>query len=352
VGNKPLEDGVEGFILALISRTSELIRAIMQSIPCYLCGDTGTPLYQGMKDRHFAAPGDWGFRKCTHPECGLVWLDPMPAEQDIGEFYKDFYTHDSARSQTGRLSLAAQAGRFAVKQINSVVKLFTGGRRSAREINLMFLGDKAPGRLLEIGCGSGERLARLKKLGWQAEGQDIDPKAVGHARERFGLEVHCGDVCALSLPGDAFDAVIMNHVIEHLPDPVKVLAECHRLLKRGGALVLTTPNPASYGHNYFESAWLGLDPPRHLYLFSRSALAHVARKGGFQEFSIETTPARAQSFATGSYEIQRTGRHVLNLKPHPRSDWASLVFQIRAMREHSRNADSGEECVLKAVKTA
>jgi len=343
---------VEGFILALISRTSELIRATMQSVPCYLCGDKGALLYQGMKDRHFAAPGEWGFRKCSNPECGLVWLDPMPAEQEIGGFYENFYTHDSARSQTGGLSFAAQAGRFAVKQINSIVKSLIAGRQSSRQINLMFLGEKTPGKLLEIGCGSGERLARLKKLGWQAEGQDIDPKAVGHARERFGLEVHCGDVCTLALPGDSFDAIIMNHVIEHLPDPGKVLAECHRLLKRGGTLVLTTPNTASYGHNHFQSAWLGLDPPRHLYLFSRTALSVVARKNGFQDYSIETTPARAQSFATGSYEIRRTGRHALNLKPHPRAEWAGLVFQIRAHRAHSRNPDSGEECVLKAVKSA
>lgn len=324
----------------------------MQSVPCYLCGDPGTPLYQGMKDRHFAAPGEWGFRRCSNPQCGLIWLDPMPAERDLGAFYEDFYTHDSARSQTGRLSFLAQAGRFAIKQVNSIVKSLTASRRHSREINLMFLGDRKPGKLLEIGCGSGERLARLKSLGWRVEGQDIDPKAVGHAREHFGLEVHCGDVCTLSLPGDSFDAVIMNHVIEHLPDPVKVLRECHRLLKHGGTLILTTPNPASYGHNHFQSAWLGLDPPRHLYLFPRTALSLVARRSGFQDCSLETTPARAQSFATGSYEIRRAGRHALNLKPHPRAEWAGLMFQIRAQRERSRHPDSGEECVLKAVKTA
>lgn len=324
----------------------------MQSVPCYLCGNAGVQLYRSISDRHFAVRGEWGFRKCSNPACGLVWLDPMAAEQEIAGFYEDFYTHDSARSQEGGLSYAAQAGRFLVKQANSIVKLFTGGRRSAREINLMFLGGKTPGRLLEIGCGSGERLARFKELGWRAEGQDIDPKAVAHARERFGLEVHCGDVRALALPGDVFDAIVMNHVIEHMLDPVAVLKECHRLLKRDGVLVLTTPNAGSYGHDCFQSAWLGLDPPRHLHLFSQATLTVMAQRAGFQECRTWTSAARAQSFATGSYEIKRRGRYALSLKPQPWAELMALVFQVRALRAHSRNPDSGEECVLQAVKTA
>jgi len=274
----------------------------------------------------------------------------MVAEQDIGKLYEDFYTHDSARSLAGNLSCAAQAGRFLVKQANSIVKSFAGGRRSSQQINLMFLREKTPGKLMEIGCGSGERLARLRELGWQVEGQDIDPKAVAHARERFGLGVHCGDICALSLPGDSFDAVIMNHVIEHVLDPVRLLKECHRLLKRDGTLVLTTPNANSYGHDYFQSAWLGLDPPRHLHLFSQTTLAVVARRSGFQDCRTWTTPARAQSFATGSYEIKRSGRYALSMKPRPQAELMGLIFQIRARRAHARNPDSGEECVLQAIR--
>jgi predicted SAM-dependent methyltransferase len=173
---------------------------------------------------------------------------------------------------------------------------------------------------------------------------------VAHARERFGLEVHCGDVRALALPGNTYDAIVMNHVIEHMLDPVAVLRECHRLLKRGGTLVLTTPNVNSYGHECFQAAWLGLDPPRHLHLFSQTTLAVVAQRSGFQECRAWTSAARAQSFATGSYEIQRCGRYALSLKPRPQAELMSLLFQLRALRAHSRNPDSGEECVLQAVK--
>jgi len=61
---------------------------------CFLCGTTGEALYSGMSDRNYAAPGIWSERKCPKPECGLIWLDPQPTEEDIGKAYQTYYTHN------------------------------------------------------------------------------------------------------------------------------------------------------------------------------------------------------------------------------------------------------------------
>src|SRR5208283_2932444 len=60
---------------------------------CYLCGADGEPLYAGLRDRLFNAPGEWGLKRCPNSECGLVWLDPMPLEEDIGIAYESYFTH-------------------------------------------------------------------------------------------------------------------------------------------------------------------------------------------------------------------------------------------------------------------
>jgi SAM-dependent methyltransferase len=133
--------------------------------------------------------------------------------------------------------------------------------------------------LLEIGCGAGNQLAALRQAGWDAHGVDFDPAAVATARGR-GLQVDQGDVRDLHYPDASFDAVAMAHVIEHVANPVGLLTEIARLLKPGGRLVLITPNARSLGHLYFKRFWRGLEPPRHLVVFTPRALRRAVERGG------------------------------------------------------------------------
>jgi hypothetical protein len=79
----------EGFSL----RRSHPARSSVPCPNCYLCGTGGEPLYEGLKDRLFNAPGEWNLKRCPNPECGLLWLDPMPLEEDIGMAYETYFTH-------------------------------------------------------------------------------------------------------------------------------------------------------------------------------------------------------------------------------------------------------------------
>ena len=111
----------------------------------------------------------------------------------------------------------------------------------------MYLETITPGRLLDVGCGNGQRLSQLQTLGWDVEGQEIDPKAVMNAQRNYGIKIHLGNLHDIAFSSSTFDAIIMGHVIEHLIDPLAILTECHRILKPGGILVITTPNVESFG---------------------------------------------------------------------------------------------------------
>lgn len=253
---------------------------------CCLCGAAGEPLYRGSQDRLFGTPGSWDHSRCPNPGCGLVWLDPMPVEEEIGQAYQSYYTHEPGGDAVGSPVKAA---------LRHVYHHWLRARRSRR-----YLSVAQPGRLLDVGCGDGSWLAGMREMGWQVEGQDVDAQAAARARSAYNVPVRLGQLQEVAFAENAFDAITMNHVIEHLHDPVGVLRECHRLLKPGGTLVAITPNVESYGHHRFGASWRDLDPPRHLHLFSTGALRACAEKAGFHSAEAWTTPVNAPSIYLGS----------------------------------------------------
>ena len=97
----------------------------------------------------------------------------------------------------------------------------------------------------------------------------------------------------------------LSHVIEHVPDPVAMLRGCRRLLRRGGQLVVATPNSESLACARFGRDWLHWDPPRHLVLFERASLAHVAREAGFRIRSLTTTSSSSHFVWQASALLRR-----------------------------------------------
>jgi ubiquinone/menaquinone biosynthesis C-methylase UbiE len=158
---------------------------------------------------------------------------------------------------------------------------------------------------LDVGCGSGDWLLSMRELGWEVMGVDFDENAVKVGRQR-GLTVNCGALEQQNFPNDSFDAVSLNHVIEHVPHPVEALRECARILKPGGKLVVSTPNNSSLGHRIFKEHWRGLETPRHLHLFSFQSMQLAIGLAGFQNISV--IPNVADSIIYESYLLQRGWR--------------------------------------------
>jgi SAM-dependent methyltransferase len=139
------------------------------------------------------------------------------------------------------------------------------------------------------------------------------------------------------LPDGSFDAVVLSHVVEHVADPLALLAACRRLLRPGGTLALATPNIDSRGHERFGAAWLHLDVPRHLFLFSRSGLAALFARVGFERFSITTAAKSAASTWLSSAAAAQAGER--RLLAHARA----FGFHFGEWLAVRRGCDCGEE---------
>lgn len=319
----------------------------IRSLPrpdCYLCSAPGEPLYTGLRDRLFGAPGEWNLNKCPNPDCGLTWLDPMPLEEDLGLAYRSYYTHHLDHYEDSRTLR---------KMLRSVLlrRVFESSYYGRKKLFLMYLDKTEPGRLLDVGCGDGQRLTRFQSLGWEVEGQEVDPKPARYVSSTYGIRVHAGFLQDLEFPDATFDAVTMNHVIEHVHDPIALLAECYRILRPGGALVAVTPNIESYEHKHFGDYWRGLEPPRHLHLFSQRSLRKAASKAGIGKSCVWTTAANTQMYAIASLNLRRYGYHHIGKRKNRLSHHVLAAgHQLWTSAINLKNKDLGEECVLKAIK--
>jgi SAM-dependent methyltransferase len=282
---------------------------------CVVCGGAGHERHAGLVDRLFGAPGTWRLVGCGSEGCGLLWLDPTPLAEDLGLAYQAYYTHASPTHAGWRRAIARWikqghfASRFGYRVPAAVPKrLLAAAVRwntnlcDAMDRMVFFLEPLPGGRLLDVGCGDGHSLAELRALGWEAEGVDFDPLAAKAAEAR-GIRVRVGSLEAQRYPDATFDAVTMSHLIEHVPDPVALLAECRRVLKPEGRLVAVTPNVDSLGHARFGRDWRGLEPPRHLQIFSATALERAARRAGLAVRTLRTLAGGARFIHAQSQQI-------------------------------------------------
>lgn len=270
---------------------------------CCVCGGPGTLVYHDLPDSVFSAAGLWAFRKCDSGSCGLLWLDPMPLEDDLHLAYEHYYTHgDTAYSLAHRIGSALYA--VATGALLSLV----GVPQERRRAHQMFISEDDPGAILDVGCGSGELLARMRTKGWKATGIDVDAAAVAEACRKRGVDAHVGVPADLVARGRSFDIVTADHVIEHVINPIEFLGECRRLLRPGGRLILKTPNAQSFGLRRYGGSWRGLEPPRHLHIFTTAALKSCALKAGFTRCELFTSSANAERIMAISRTIARRGR--------------------------------------------
>ena len=235
-----------------------------ERVVCALCGrDEAELLYEG-QDRAYGVPGRFPIVECQH--CGLVYLNPRPTPQSIGRYYPlDYEPYRKAPGEA----------RMKIQRFHQRLKL----RNRCLVVNRF----RNPGRLLDVGCATGTFLAEMKRYGdWHVRGVELNPAAARYATEELGLDVFNGRLWEADFPEGQFDVVTMWDVLEHVHDPRRTLAEIHRVLKPGGALICSVPNLDSLDARLFGRFWIGLDAPRHLYVYSRRTLAAMLRAGGLE----------------------------------------------------------------------
>lgn len=186
---------------------------------CVLCG-SGESTLVSERDRHGEPLAT---RVCDG--CGLVWNDPVPGDAELEDFYANHYR-------------VAYKGAFEPRN-RQIVRNF----RRAREHVETFGDVIAPARhVLDVGAGSGEFLLAVSRNAQTAIGIEPNRGYAEYCRTRLSLDVRTDKLRAGMFDDESFDLIRLNHVLEHLNDPVRALTMIARMLKPDGVFYVEVPN--------------------------------------------------------------------------------------------------------------
>ena len=138
-----------------------------------------------------------------------------------------------------------------------------------------------PGRLLDLGCGSGWFMREMRNEGWETYGVEISSSAAELGRRTCGLNIFAGTIRQANFPPEYFDYVRSNHSFEHISCPGETLDEIHRILRPDGKVLIGVPNVASLTARVFRQYWWYLGAPVHPFTYSVTTLSQLLTKHRF-----------------------------------------------------------------------
>lgn len=241
---------------------------------CSVCGGALGIALEAVFDDRYGHPKLFSVAACR--ECGHGVTLPSLTEEELPALYGAYYPRRSTdipalAEQVGEPSLPSQRMRRWLMGTDNQ------GQYLAR-----------PGmNVLDYGCGAAVSLLEIEKLGGKAYGIEADPNVKAIA-DHYDLNIHIGRIEDNPFPGVEFDLIILNQVVEHLPDPAKLLRSLVGRLAAGGRIVLSFPNAGSIYCRLFGSRWINWHIPYHLQHFNRESFTRFARSNGLRILSSRT----------------------------------------------------------------
>ncbi|MBI3312646.1 MAG: class I SAM-dependent methyltransferase [Candidatus Omnitrophica bacterium] len=264
-----------------------------QAEVCPLCGEKGTFVVRSAKDYFIAEGKSPDFDVAYCPACLTGYSLPYLNPTQLSSYYLESYEAYVAKKPF--------SAYFKKLKYRSDLRLL--GKFLKKENRSLF----------EIGAGRGEFLHEARKRGFRVAGLEPSEPAVRFAQEKYGITLATGPEEDFNF-SSPFDAVVLRHVLEHLPDPALSLRKIFdRGLKTGGVLMLKLPRLDSWEAKWFGKFWRGLDLPRHRTHFTKTGILKLLEKTGFREIKIysEVIPSDIAG-SIGYYSIYGSGRF---LKP-------------------------------------
>ena len=258
-----------------------------EALPCW-CGAAAWD--QRFRTRRF------GVLRCR--ECQTYRIDPpvLRSTEEGRTFYKEYYKKVGTDARPIARPASSRTSDFW---------------RVAEECGWL----NRPGRrAVDIGCGEGHSCAELRAAGWPSvTGIDISTTRIARARHLYPeVALVAGTIGDMAFDRASLDLVLVEHVIEHLPDPRSTLQEVRGSLASVGHVVISTPNMDSGHFRFLGKRWTGmLAPHAHIFLFDAKSLTRLLEASGFTVLatgSFEKEPYSLQALLRrlGSGDIKGT----------------------------------------------
>jgi SAM-dependent methyltransferase len=229
------------------------ISDIIKSFPCFICGEELRRVV-ALKARDGKA-----LTTVICTGCGMVHSLPVPGKEELEVFYRNQYRHSYKGVHKPRMKHVLRYAPDAMRRVRLLGRYVPQGAK-----------------ILDIGSGSGEFLYFAGLDGFDATGVEPHTGYAEYSAGTLGLTVINRDYESAGLQLESWDAVSLNHVLEHLPDPLSVLSFINGILKRDAVLSIEVPDIGRFRHapaNMFHFA--------HIYNFNGKTLSALLEKSGF-----------------------------------------------------------------------
>lgn len=228
---------------------------------CPLCNSVSISNFLICKD-HLVSGESFAVNYCKN--CTLQFTNPRPDNTILNNYYqsKNYISHTNK-------------GNNLVNFIYKLARKFTL-KRKLKLVNHYAI----HGRILDVGCGTGDFLHTCKNNRWIITGVEPDLKARQMAEDVTRNSIY--DALDKVTSKDKFDAITLWHVLEHLPDLHSTMISLKSLLKSKGKLFIALPNVESYDARKYKESWAAYDVPRHFYHFNRKSFDFLVKEHDLQ----------------------------------------------------------------------
>jgi SAM-dependent methyltransferase len=246
----------------------------MEYVNCNLCGLDNARVLFGKKDKFGIAEDEFNVVECRR--CGLLYVNPRPAPEEMGRFYPETYSWKET----------LEADSFLTRSVRGLEKGYRYHLLKNEASKALKNTGRNAGRVLDIGCGTGDRLDVWRSKGFEAYGVETS-RSADYARDHLKLNVVRGDLFSARFPDQFFDLVMLYNVLEHTHNPTAICEEVRRILRENGFLIIQVPNKDSLQSKIFGKRWAAFDVPRDLYYFNIKTLRDLLEKIGYRVFKAD-----------------------------------------------------------------
>ena len=215
--------------------------------------------------------------KCK--ECGIVFANPVANEEELNEFYKNYYDKGNFGSLQYKQKTILQfealkkSSNKEILQFDKNVSYYTG-----------------IGNYLDVGFGLGMHLYIAQKLGYQVYGTELDKDCISFVQPYLPeSQLFNGDLLSAKYTDGQFELINICHVIEHVIDPITYLLELNRIIKTGGIIIVSTPNIGAIAYKIYRLLnFINLRIPiivdglEHTVIFNKINLRKTIEQNGFE----------------------------------------------------------------------
>jgi 2-polyprenyl-3-methyl-5-hydroxy-6-metoxy-1,4-benzoquinol methylase len=238
---------------------------------CPLCSSSDIAKILDVTDYRVSTE-QFSINECKN--CSLRITSPMPNETKILKYYdSDSYISHSDEPRT------------LIDKTYKLVQTLT--LRSKKRFVNKWSSVKL-GSILDIGCGTGDFLNKMKLSGWKVDGVELESSAREKAQSRINKNIMTPKDFLNSK--NQFDVITMWHSLEHLHNLSDYIEKIRGSFNNNGILIIAVPNYNSFDAEYYKSNWAAYDAPRHLYHFSFKAMQTLVEKSNLSIIHYKQLP--------------------------------------------------------------